>query len=310
MNKYSIFLIALSLLFSCSNSLVDDNKTGQGNNEIQGSNTPPQENKTPQTGALIADGKDYATYELILACGYNYETPDQSGEHASKPYRHITQSYDSQLEKYVFNFILHIENDDDRSIATIKDRQRNEIKTDGKSPEELVAQYGEKMKYKWKFKLPAGMKTTNKFSHIHQLKGIDNKTNTADVGNPLITFTVRSTSSGKQEFQIIHIGQTTPETSNVYILKTNLDQFLGNWVEVEETVVFSHKGKYSVVIKDYASGKVIAEVKDYECDLWRLETTGLRPKWGLYRSFGENGSMKDQLRDECLKFADFIIEKL
>ena len=57
-------------------------------------------------------------------------------------------------------------------------------------------------------------------------------------------------------------------------------------------------------------GKLLAEVKDKSLHLWREGTTGLRPKWGLYRNFGEGRSLASQLRDEVLKFADFRIEKL
>ena len=45
-------------------------------------------------------------------------------------------------------------------------------------------------------------------------------------------------------------------------------------------------------------------------DMWRTGTTGMRPKWGIYRSFGEGRSLESQLRDETLHFADFRIEKL
>ena len=55
---------------------------------------------------------------------------------------------------------------------------------------------------------------------------------------------------------------------------------------------------------------MLLEVSEDGLALWRDGSTGIRPKWGLYRNFGENGSNKDQLRDETLKFADFRIEKL
>ena len=57
-------------------------------------------------------------------------------------------------------------------------------------------------------------------------------------------------------------------------------------------------------------GKQLAKVDGAELDLWRTGCTGMRPKWGLYRNFGEGRSMASQLRDEVLKFADFDIRKL
>ncbi len=264
----------------------------------------------PAVGCLCADGNDADTYALIRACGFNYETPDLSGAHAEAPFRHIRQVYDSELNKYVFDFHLHIENDDDRGKENVTDRQRNEIKTDANSPESLVAKEGESLKMNWKFRLPEGMVTTSKFAHIHQIKGIDNSAGTADVGMPAITFTVRGASSAEQQFQIIHVGPTEDNTGNVYLAQVALADFIGEWVEVEETVKCAEEGSYSVIIKRISDGKVLVEVTGRQLNLWRSGTTGMRPKWGLYRYFGEDGSLKPQMRDEILKFADFKIEKL
>lgn len=295
-----LFLLAV-LLSSCGE------KVEPGARPIE-----PKEPPKPVTipaGALYADGNDEATYELITRCGYNYETPDASGSHASAPFRHIRQVQDARLKKPVFQFYLHINEDDDRGLPNVKDRQRNEIKTDGHSPASLVAQQGETMHYSWKFKLPLFIKTTTKFAHIHQLKGIDNKEGTADVGLPLITFTLRSTSSGGQQFQIIHTSPTPMGSQATYLLKCDLNDFLGEWVEVEEKVKFDANGAYSVSIKRISDKKVLAKIENMPLHLWRDGTTGLRPKWGLYRSFGDKGSLKSQLRDEVLLFADFLIVK-
>lgn len=261
-------------------------------------------------GRLQADGNDSGTYELILSSGYNYETPDRSGEHAMEPFRHITQSHDQFLDKYVFDFWLHVENDDDRGKANIKDRQRNEIKTDAKSPKSMVAQRGETLKMTWKFMLPEGMQSTTKFSHVHQLKGIDNNQGNADVSKPLITFTCRSLTNGGQQFQIIYTSPSSAGSKNTYLFKSDLTDILGEWLEVEEVARFTEDGVYSVIIKRMRDSKVIAKLDDVSLDLWRSGCTGMRPKWGLYRWFGTDRSSAYLLRDECLKFADFNIRKL
>lgn len=260
--------------------------------------------------ALVADGKDESTYDLILRKGYNYETPDNSGAHSSAPYRHIRQSYDEFLKRYVFDFFLHIQNDDDRGKTNIRDRQRNEIKTDSKSPADMVAQKGETLRMSWKFCLPTGMKTTTKFSHIHQLKGIDNKDGNADVGMPLITFTARSMSNGTQQFQVIYTAPASQNSENTTIYKCSLDEFLGRWVEVVETVTFDENGSYELVVRRMDDGKELVRISPVRLWLWRDGTTGMRPKWGLYRNFGENRSNAHLLRDECLRFTDFYIQKL
>ena len=320
----SLFL-TLMLLGACSsskyvvpspvnggNSGNSQQGTGTGDETGTGTDTDPviDPEEAPE-GALWADGNDEGTYDLILEKGYNLEPPDNSGEHASSPFRHIRQSWDATLKKYVFDFIIHIKNDDDRGLANVTDRQRNEIKTDGKSPEGLVAKTeGETLRMSWKFQLPAGMKTTTKFCHVHQLKGIDNKEGTADVSLPAITFTCRSLSSGKQQLQVIHVGRTEDNTGNVYLGKADLADFLGEWVSVVETVKFAKDGTYQLQMVRMRDGKKLMSIDRKGIDMWRTGTTGMRPKWGIYRSFGEGRSLEGQLRDETLHFADFCIEKL
>ena len=171
-----------TLLVACSSGfIIPDPVPGgvSGGGQVDEGNSSGEEPEEPgpgaQTFSLSADGDDEHTYDLILSRGFNMEPPDNSGAHALEPFRHIRQRYDDVLGKYVFDFYLHIQNDDDRGLANVKDRQRNEIKTDGHSPAEFVAQEGETLRMTWLFRLPEGMQTTGRFSHIHQLKGIDNK---------------------------------------------------------------------------------------------------------------------------------------
>lgn len=267
--------------------------------------------ETPlREGELRADGNTEGTYALITGCGYNYETPDMSGAHAEAPFQHIRQSYDETLASYVFDFYIHVENDDDRGKPNITDRQRNEIKTDAKSPASMVGQPGEELLIRWKFRLPEGMQTTKNFCHVHQIKGIDNASATADVGNPLITFTARTLSNGKQELQVIYVGPTSAATGNVYLARTALSEFLGEWVEAEEHIGCGTEGSYRLVVKRLSDGKELISVWEPSLDMWRDGATGMRPKWGIYRSFGAGGSLKPELRDEILLFADFSVEKV
>ncbi len=260
-------------------------------------------------GTLVADGDDAQTYSLITAQGYNQEAPDMSGAHAAAPFRHICQSFDSELKRWVFDFYIHVENDNDRGNPHKTDRQRNEIKTDGHSPASMVAQQGETLVMRWKFRLPDGMHTTSKFCHVHQLKGIDNSEGTADVSLPLITFTLRTLSNGARQFQVIHVPPTEQGAGNVYLAKVDLADFLGQWVAVTERVRFDYGGSYSVRIVRITDGHELLRIDDRSLDLSRMGTTGLRPKSGMYRSIGDNGSLKGELRDEIVRFADFEIEK-
>ncbi len=217
--------------------------------------------------------------------------------------------HDNQLNKYVFAFFIHAEIDDDRGLTNITDRQRNEIKTDNKSPKSLVGQKGETMVFRWKFCLPAGFQTTAKFSHLHQLKGIDNSSGTADVGSPLITLTAYS-NSGSKGGQQLRVRYDKRGGSTTTLASTDLAGFLGNWVEVEEKACFGENGSYEVTITRIKDGKVLLKFGPEKMDMWRTDCMGLRPKWGIYRYLGEDRSWQDQLRDEEIRFADFSIKKL
>lgn len=309
------FILLISLLSGpvcpmCSGSTSGEYETTPSEPSSPSDSDSDSDSEAPlREGELRADGNTAGTYALMTSCGYNYETPDTSGAHAEAPFQHIQQSYDESLGKYVFDFYIHVENDDDRGKPDITDRQRNEIKTDAKSPESMVAQQGETLLVRWKFRLPEGMQTTKNFCHVHQIKGIDNSEGTADVGNPVITFTARTLSNGKQELQVIHVGPTAAATGNVYLERVPLSDFLGQWVEVEERLCCAAGGSYQVVVTRISDGKELVSVSG-TLDLWRDGAAGMRPKWGIYRSIGTDGSLKSELRDEVLQFADFSVEKV
>lgn len=113
-----------------------------------------------QAGRIMnADGK-IDTYKLIESYGYGVEVPD-----CGHPIKHITQRFDTDLQKQVFAFVLHAQMDDDRCGA--QDRQRTEIKTFGPSPESMKGHKGKTHIYKWKFKLDIGFQPSPHFCHIH-----------------------------------------------------------------------------------------------------------------------------------------------
>lgn len=321
--KRLILFLVLSAAISCGgDSFVIPAPIGGGTNT--GSDNPGTEDPAPPVpedlpgwplirqgaGTLVADGDDAGTYALITAQGYNQEAPDTSGDHVREPFRHIRQAFDEELKRWVFDFYIHVENDNDKGNPQKTDRQRNEIKTDGHSPASMVAQEGETLEMRWKFRLPAGMQTTAKFCHVHQLKGIDNREGTADVSLPLITFTLRTLSNGRQQFQVIHVPPTEEGAGNDYLARIDLADLLGEWVAVTERVRFAREGSYSVVLTRISDNRELLRLDNVGRNLWRTGTTGLRPKWGIYRSIGDDGALKGELRDEVVRFADFEIEKI
>lgn len=287
--KPIVCLLALASSLGCNGSPAQENPNGNGRDN-------------PVPGSLVADGAT-DTYQLIRERGYNYEVPDESGAHASAPFRHIAQAWDADLGKYVFEFILHIDNDDDRGLPNITDRQRNEIKTDDRSPTNMVAAQGETHTYTWKFRLPEGFRPTKNFTHIHQLKGYGG----SDIDTPLITLTVRKKSSGKEYMQVIYTHPKTAGGNTEYLVEVPLADFPGQWVEVTEKACYSPQGAYSITIKRVADGKTLLDIPTRPLDLWRSGATGVRPKYGIYRSFGKDGELKPEMRDETLRFADFTL---
>lgn len=243
---------------------------------------------------LTADGPGN-TYELInsvLAPGYNVvEAPDCAHTDFG---RHIEEVWDAELNKYVFKFHIHVTPDDDRCLKS--DRQRNEIKTYNQSPANLIGTYGEKVVYKWKFKLDSGFQASNKFTHIHQIKAYGGPHE--DI--PVVSLITRGGSSPK--LQVMHSDSIT----SVEKASANLALFKGVWVEATETITYGESGKYQIVLKKVSDGTVLLTYTNNNIRMWRDDAQGIRPKWGIYRSL----LSASQLRDEALLYADFSIEEV
>ena len=262
---------------------------------------------------LSADGAS-DTYKLIEKSGFYAETtgkqtPDDFMSHPS--FQHISQIFDETLLKHVFAFDIHIDYEEggkkvtDGNKSELVDRQRNEIKCMD-NVEGTVAVDGETIRYKWRFKLPEGMKTTSEFCHIHQIKGMGSG---EEVAHPVFTFTCRTTSS-KQVLQVINVPYEG--AANVVLAQTDLKPLLGNWIEAEEFVTVGHHGSYRLTLTDIEARKVIVMVNKPDIEVWRYtsDNSTMRGKWGIYRSLGTDLKLKSQLRSERVLFADFEAEKV
>lgn len=240
---------------------------------------------------LSADGEGL-TYELIssvLAPGYN---PIEHPECIHPEFgRHITEVFDSTLNKYVFEFFIHVTPDNDRCKNF--DRQRVEIKTYDQSPDSLLGIVGETIEYKWKFKLPSGFQPSSSFTHIHQIKAVG-----GNDANPIFTLTPRK--GNPDVIELIHDNATK-------MRQIDLSLFINNWVECTE-VIYLHPtlGNYSLHILNIADESVILEYSSDSLMTIRPDNEFCRPKWGIYRSLNNSS----QLRDEAVKFADFSIKEI
>ena len=242
---------------------------------------------------LYADGPGN-TYELItsvLAPGHNpIETPDCSHTNFG---RHIEEVWDSALNSYVFAFHIHTDEDDDRCINF--DRQRNEIKTYDKSPDNLKGVIGETVVYKWKFKLDADFQPSNNFTHIHQLKAVGG----SESSHPQITLTPRAGSPDELELRYAQ------NQSSVVIATADLSLFKGVWVEATQIVTYGEPGVYHIILEKVSDGSTLFYYSNTSIRMWKTDAEFIRPKWGIYR--GLNSS--ELLRDEIVYFADFSIEE-
>jgi len=249
---------------------------------------------TAQT-TLVADGPGN-TYQLItdvLAPNYNpIEAPDCSHTGFGE---HIEEVWDSTLGKYVFAFHLHVNEDDDRCINL--DRQRNEIKSYDKSPDDLLGVIGETVVYKWKFKLPLGFQPSGSFTHIHQTKAVGG----SESSHPQITLTVRDASTDRVELRY------APNNSSSIIGTADLSLFLGEWMDVTQTIVYGDglNGYYELSVVRMSDGMTVLEYLDPAIRMWKTGADFIRPKWGIYRSLNDPSA----LRDETVYFADFSIQE-
>lgn len=243
---------------------------------------------------LVADGPGN-TYELInsiLAPNYDVvEVPDCNHESFGD---HIDEVFDTDLNKNVFRFYAHVTPDNDRCQKF--DRQRTEIKTYDKSPENLKATIGETVEYKWKFKISDDFKPSSNFTHLHQIKSVG-----GDYASiPMITLTLRKSTPDRVELRY------TPIDDQETIEKVDLDLFRGKWLEVTERITFRETGSYFIEIKNIETNEVVLSYNNAQLDTWQDGADFARPKWGIYRSL-----INDQdLQDEAVLFADFSIEEI
>lgn len=244
---------------------------------------------------LDADGPGN-TYELInsvLAPGYDVvEVPDCAHPDFG---RHITESWDAQLNRYVFDFHIHVTPDNDRCINF--DRQRNEIKTYDKSPANLIGVAGETVTYKWKFKIPSGFQVSSNFTHLHQIKAVG-----GDESDPIFCLTARKGNPNRMELNYY----VQSRLSAARLATANLSLFENTWVEVTERIKIDNvNGMYSIVIKNVSTGATILSYSNNQMLTIRSDNAFIRPKWGIYRSLLN----AQDLRDEIVKFASFSIEE-
>jgi len=247
-----------------------------------------------------------STYELInsvLAPGYTaVESPDQCNSHPSFG-RHVAEVFDATLNKYVFEFYIHVPTSFPVTTSTAHndrclnfDRQRVEIKTYESSPANLKGTIGETITYKWRFKLPNAFQPSPNFTHIHQIKAVG-----GDDGDPLFTLTARYGTPNSLQL-LYYLDSNT--AANV-LTSANLSSFLGTWLEATEVVKVGANGTYSINVKRVSDGLSLLSYTSSNIQTIRPSNTFTRPKWGIYRSLLNSS----YLRDDSIRLSDISIQE-
>lgn len=274
-----------------------------------------------RTSAMEADpslvGKKYSDINSYMrGFGFDYtEHPNCTGGYGG----HIDGVHgdveaEPSFNRHVFRFDIHIDPviDGDRCSSSTVDRQRNEMKsrTENSTWAKVQGNWDEWQILEWKFKLPVGLQPTANFFHIHQLKAQDGPNN----GAPTITITPRATSSGlNKRIQIIHSVDGRNTDKGTIVDNVPLSEFEGEWVQVREEMHYTYDGHYAVKITRIKDGKVLIDFMDPNIDMWRIGSSYIRSKFGLYRSLA-GGRLNQNpvgqsplLKNESLWITDFRV---
>ncbi|WP_367391272.1 T9SS type A sorting domain-containing protein [Lewinella sp. LCG006] len=227
-------------------------------------------------------------YPAFFAAGFDIENPDC--EHTTFG-PHITQVFDTELERNVFVFHSHIVEDNDR--CQVFDRVRMEVKGGPNTSEALQHSLGDTSYYRWKFRVDEDFVGASSFCHIFQNKIFGG----ADSGFPVITLTLRAA-----KLEARHSGGDTGDDLGV-LAEADLDRFRGKWVEGYLRQVHREDGAIYLTIKDMNTGLTLLSYENNNIDLWRDGAEYSRPKWGMYRLKGSS------LQDEEIRFADFCVSE-
>ena len=228
---------------------------------------------------------------------------------------HGAVDLDPYFNKHVFRFDIHIDPviDGDRCSSSTVDRQRNEMKsiTNNSTWAKVQGNFDEWQILEWKFKLPAGLQPTTNFFHVHQLKAQDGPNN----GAPTITITPRASGSAgtNRRIQIIHSVDGANTGKGTIVDNVPLSDFENEWVQVRQEARFTHDGYYAIKITRISDGKVLIDFKDDNIDMWRIGSSYIRSKFGLYRSLGNGRLNQDPvgqnplLKNESIWITDFRV---
>ncbi|HEY7184163.1 MAG TPA: hypothetical protein VIC84_22200 [Blastocatellia bacterium] len=120
-------------------------------------------------------------------------------------------------------------------------------------------------------------------------------------------------SGSNKRIQIIHSVDGANTGKGTIVDNIPLSDFEGEWVQVREEVHYTHDGFYSAKITRISDGKVLIAFKDEHIDMWRIGSSYIRSKFGIYRSLA-GGRLNQNpvgqsplLKNESLWITDFRV---
>ena len=240
----------------------------------------------------------YTRIENVFGPG-SIESPSDAVSAYIPPFPHIAERADGVGGAYlVFSAI----DPSDINTSDPQDRSRTEIKispsTSGPHTTFQVHE-GELFIYSWRFFIPASVKFSNSFSHVHQLQAHGGAFSDA----PVVTFTISN-----NKFVVRHIADQITDTSQFTSLATvPSDQVQGRWISVREEVKFSNTDGYYRLRMDAAGqSQPVISIDARPLSLWRTGSDHARVKWGIYRK--HSTELNQNLTDEFW-FANLAITR-
>ena len=134
-------------------------------------------------------------------------------------------------------------------------------------------------------------------------------------GAPTITITPRASGSAgtNKRIQIIHSVDGANTGKGTIVDNVPLSDFENEWVQVRQEARYTHDGYYAIKITRISDGKVLIDFKDDNIDMWRIGSSYIRSKFGLYRSLGNGRLNQDPvgqnplLKNESMWITDFRV---
>jgi len=129
---------------------------------------------------------------------------------------------------------------------------------------------------------------------------------------PVLTLSGVDKGEAGNEFQLRYSSGLGPEGQKAQsekLIRQDMSLFAGQWIEFFLQVEFSELGYFKLEATNIETGERLIDYEKHDVDMWRGENKGdfSRPKWGIYRSLREKGSLRSE--EEQARFADFVITK-